>query len=363
MMSNRNPPTRRQTIYDHRPYPAGEDGYDDDTPVEDTATRARLAGESLSRNTEETNDAYRLRVVEAKGDVLGVKRKSDDTTESYSHSVEEAMRSASERFARWRDRVSERARGAYDSARSGGQYAWESARSGAGQTYDAARATGDYAAGAVRGGYSASSRAVSYAGETVYDTFQRNPLLMGALGITLGGVIGLMLPATRREDEALGPTRDRVRDDLYDRAGDLADRASVVADEVVDSGRRAVDDLSEVGRRAADDLAQTGRRAAEELSETGRRAANEIASTGKRAADEQGLTPGSSSTSGGSTGSQSQSSRDYSAATSTTSNVGRGSGEGTFGGSATSTPPGQSANAAGTPTNPATGSNKPSTER
>ncbi|MEM0907740.1 MAG: hypothetical protein AAGJ94_10280 [Pseudomonadota bacterium] len=51
------------------------------------------------------------------------------------------------------------------------------------------------------------------AGQGLLDFVKQEPLLAGALGLALGAAIGLALPATRREDKAFGPSRDRMRDD------------------------------------------------------------------------------------------------------------------------------------------------------
>ena len=43
------------------------------------------------------------------------------------------------------------------------------------------------------------------------DTLSRNPLAVGALGLAIGAVIAAALPATRREDELLGPAADDLK--------------------------------------------------------------------------------------------------------------------------------------------------------
>ena len=349
---------------------------------DDVASRARSAAERLSRGSEETAEAFRLRVLEAKASVLGVKRQASDTIDAFASSVEKAMAAASERVARFRASIASGARGALESARSGGNYAastartggsyaagaaqaggsyaLDAARAGGEQAWGAARATGDYAAGAVRSGVSAGSYAASYAGETLYATFQRNPLLMGALGITLGGLVGMLLPGTRREDEAFGEMRDRYRDELYDRASDLADRAGHVAGEVVESGRQALDEVASTARRAASDLAETGRRAAHDVADAGRRAASEQGLTGTEGssgaerssgdplgetARERHPSPGTGTSTPGGTSSTPGS-------PGTTSNIGTPPGGSTYGGSAVEGAARGAANVGSTPGSP-----------
>jgi hypothetical protein len=55
----------------------------------------------------------------------------------------------------------------------------------------------------------ASDSASRVAGQ-VADTFERHPLLIGAIGLMAGALIAALLPPTRAEDEWFGPTRDQL---------------------------------------------------------------------------------------------------------------------------------------------------------
>jgi hypothetical protein len=48
------------------------------------------------------------------------------------------------------------------------------------------------------------------AGEGFNDLLYEQPLLVGALGVAVGALIGAALPTTETEDRALGDTRDRL---------------------------------------------------------------------------------------------------------------------------------------------------------
>ncbi|MBX5461678.1 MAG: DUF3618 domain-containing protein [Steroidobacteraceae bacterium] len=76
-------------------------------------------------------------------------------------------------------------------------------------------------AGSVSGGASAVSQRMSgaaqsarsqarRAGEGFNDLLYEQPLLVGALGVAVGALIGAALPTTETEDRALGDTRDRL---------------------------------------------------------------------------------------------------------------------------------------------------------
>ena len=67
---------------------------------------------------------------------------------------------------------------------------------------------------------------------------REQPLVVGAVIIAIGAAIGAALPSTRKEDELMGKTRDRLREkagefgnDVIDRAGHVAKTAMQAADD------------------------------------------------------------------------------------------------------------------------------------
>jgi ElaB/YqjD/DUF883 family membrane-anchored ribosome-binding protein len=69
-------------------------------------------------------------------------------------------------------------------------------------------------------------------------SMQDNPLAVGAVAIALGMAAGFAIPETRRENEILGPTRDK----LVDRARVVASEAKERAHEVVGRVKEAAED-------------------------------------------------------------------------------------------------------------------------
>lgn len=103
----------------------------------------------------------------------------------------------------------------------------------------------DMAQGALRSardsGEAMLSRAGLYANDgasriadQVGDTFQRHPLVIGAVGIMAGALFAAMLPATRVEDEWFGDTRDA----LWHKAQEAGEQAF---SQVREAATRAVD--------------------------------------------------------------------------------------------------------------------------
>jgi len=100
------------------------------------------------------------------------------------------------------------------------------------QAMDAARATVSDATDDIRdkaGEYTAAAGDLAQqARQSVHDVFQREPLVMAALGLAVGTAIGAMLPSTAIEDEQFG----RYRDKLGEAAEDLMDKSVESAKEV-----------------------------------------------------------------------------------------------------------------------------------
>jgi hypothetical protein len=76
-----------------------------------------------------------------------------------------------------------------------------------------------------------------HVGGSLRSAFERNPLLIGLVGAISGAALALLLPATKREQEWLGKTReelwnkaDEIGHQAAERVRDLADRKGQAAD-------------------------------------------------------------------------------------------------------------------------------------
>lgn len=108
-----------------------------------------------------------------------------------------------------------------------------------------------------------------------WETMEERPLALGAAALALGVVAGLMIPSTRKEDELLGETRDR-----------LLERAREVGEEALEKGKQvasvAVDTLKEEAERQ--DL--TPEKLAEKVRNVAKEATNTVKEEGKKQASE-----------------------------------------------------------------------------
>lgn len=108
-----------------------------------------------------------------------------------------------------------------------------------------------------------------------WQSMEERPLAIGVAALALGVVAGLMAPSTRKENELMGETRDR-----------LMERAREVGEEALEKGKQvahvAVDTLKEEAERQ--DL--TPEKLAEKVRTVAKEATNTVKEEGKRQASE-----------------------------------------------------------------------------
>ena len=183
------------------------------------------AGSSLTRDAES-------KLHGAASEVGSAARSARDAADRAGHQAADAGHRATDKASELgreaRDTASSMASDASATARRAGekaagaaQGAWhdaEDAASRAGQSAaDAGRYAADRAAEAGRYASDEAAAAGRYLRQTFGDILEREPLVIGALGLAVGAAIGAMLPSTRFEDEHFGAERDRLKKEAEDR--------------------------------------------------------------------------------------------------------------------------------------------------
>ena len=106
-----------------------------------------------------------------------------------------------------------------------------------------ASATGADAANSVMEGARAAGRRAYRSGARVQRSIggliQDEPLVFGAVALAIGAAVGAMLPATRAEDEWMGESRDRLRDEAYSRGQEGLEAATAVAEKAYGAASHA----------------------------------------------------------------------------------------------------------------------------
>jgi hypothetical protein len=75
--------------------------------------------------------------------------------------------------------------------------------------------------------------------DQVTDTFERHPLLIGAIGLMTGALIAALLPPSRTEDEWFGPSRDQLWNKAEEAGQETVTRVRDVAMRAADAAADA----------------------------------------------------------------------------------------------------------------------------
>ena len=98
--------------------------------------------------------------------------------------------------------------------------------------------------------------AFTKAQSSLADVLERQPLVLGAVGLAIGAAVAGAFRTSDLENEWVGELSDDVKDDLNTRAGAVSQSLSQAADtlkaELGDTGAEAVDRVKQAGRDAAD---------------------------------------------------------------------------------------------------------------
>jgi ElaB/YqjD/DUF883 family membrane-anchored ribosome-binding protein len=135
-----------------------------------------------------------------------------------------------------------------------------------------------------------------------WQLMEENPMAVGIATLALGVLAGLSLPSTRKEDELLGETRDRVIDRIEEVGREALDKGKQVAGTAVDTLKEEAENAGLTASGIAEKVREVGRHTKDVVKE-------EVKNqdlTGSAASGSQGFSQGSSlgstSTVGTSTG-------------------------------------------------------------
>ncbi len=184
--------------------------------------RIQSAEQGVVRRHDEAEHDYGVRLDDARGQALGLSRHQEDTSDSFSQRIAHALGTAQQAVAGQAGALRD---GASSAAGSLGGLA-----SGFGQGIgDAAQRVG----GAVAQG----SHAAGQAGGSLMSALTESPVLLGALGLAAGALLGALVPQSEREEAALGQIAGQARDSARSLAQTAVDGGAHVAQAVLDKGR------------------------------------------------------------------------------------------------------------------------------
>ncbi|HSN87725.1 MAG TPA: hypothetical protein VL025_13270, partial [Thermoanaerobaculia bacterium] len=108
-----------------------------------------------------------------------------------------------------------------------------------------------------------------------WETMEENPLAVGAAVLAAGVIAGLMIPSTRKEDEMMGETRDR-----------LVERAREVGEEALEKGKHVATAAVETLKEEAERQDLTPEKLAEKVRHVAAEATNKVKEEGKKEASD-----------------------------------------------------------------------------
>jgi hypothetical protein len=155
--------------------------------------------------------------------------------------------------------VADKASGALSSAKEGlasAKHGLANAASGAAQSTRSAAGNLSSMAGG------AASKVGEYrqqAQRKVAETYDNDPMMIGAVGLVVGAVVGAALPSTQVENRTFGSARDRILDKGKDLAQDGLDQAKGVAQAAYGSVKSEIERTAEDGGNLSDRAEQVAR--------------------------------------------------------------------------------------------------------
>ena len=197
------------------------------------ATMARLdsARAGVARAVGEPDDAYSARVDMAHGEAIGLARHSEETTESFGQRIRHAIDAVQQAINAKGHDLRDRAGSAASTAASAVGSLGASAQ---GKVQDAI----SYAGGALSSG----GRSAGQAGGNLIAAITESPVMLGALGLAAGALLGALLPQSDQEEAALGGIAGQARDAVSNIAHEGMERGGRVVQAVTDSARASAQD-------------------------------------------------------------------------------------------------------------------------
>jgi hypothetical protein len=189
--------------------------FPDDWTETSLDTRLAEAEGSIKRGNDEPEHVWRDRLNAARGAVVGLAQQTGETAESFGQRITDEI-----------DRARQYVRRGVHDAQDHAAAAIESVTGAANQVSD--RLTG--------------GKGVKEAGGQLVAAVSGNPLLLGALALGLGALLGAVIPQSDTEEEALEGVAGKVRETARAVAHEAADRGAAVAGKLMEEAEASARD-------------------------------------------------------------------------------------------------------------------------
>jgi gas vesicle protein len=150
------------------------------------------------------------------------------------------------------------------------------ARERVGQAYERTKEVASQAAHTVRD-------KAAQAKDAAADAYEEHPLAFAAAAVAAGVLLGQLVPSTRREDEMMGESRDKLVQGAKAKGREIGERAKATGEAALDAARDEADKQGAGPSGLREKIHQAG----ESIKEIGRRAKD----AARQESEQQGLTP------------------------------------------------------------------------
>lgn len=209
------------------------------------ATMARLgsARATVTRTAGEPDDAYSARLDLAHSEAIGLARHPEETTESFGARIRNAVAAIEQALTSKSHDLQDQAGKATSSA---GSAIGSFGASAQGAVQDAVSRVG--------GALSSGGRSAGQTGGNLVAAITESPVLLGALGLAVGALLGALLPQSDQEEKALGGIASQARDTATNLANEGMEHGSRVVQAVTESARDSAQEKGLAGNKSPGQL-------------------------------------------------------------------------------------------------------------
>jgi vacuolar-type H+-ATPase subunit H len=231
------------------------------TTYDALTTRVRDAERGVVRQQDEAEHTYRDRLNEARGQAVGIARQAQETAESFGQRIQDTLSAAAQTVSQGAHDLRDRVGGAASQLGSSAQNASDQLARG--------------------------SKTARQMGGNLVSTLSDSPVLLGALGLAAGALLGALVPQSDEEEAALGGIAGQARDTARSLAQEAADRSSQVAQAVLDAGSKSASEHGLTGEKSAGGLVDDA--LSGDLAGNVKQVAQDVLRAGDEAVRKQGL--------------------------------------------------------------------------
>ena len=193
-----------------------------------TMGRLREAEQGVTRHADEPEHAYSARLDVARGQAIGLARHAQETTESFSERVRDALAAAERAVSGTAHDIRDQVSGALEAVTG-------AIGSLGASTRNAAQGAAGYAGGTLSHG----GQAAGQLGGNMVAALTESPVLLGALGLAAGALLGALVPQSDQEEAALGGIARQARDAASSLASQGMEGGRHVAQAVADKAHES----------------------------------------------------------------------------------------------------------------------------